>query len=219
MTRTHRPFASLLALTVLLISGNSVANNIGSAFGALGAARTLGQGVGMFGVGAGIADATSFFGSFNYGLSSDVDGRLKFGLIDGDGGDTEITFGADFKWHFLDTRTSKSNPFDLAFGGLLEYVDFSGLSAFQVGAHATGSYPFALNRGGTLSPYTRLNVRLVSVSLDLPPGFSGDGSDSDLEFGANFGAEWAFSRDASLMAEFQLDGNDGLFLGFNFRIM
>jgi hypothetical protein len=183
----------------------------GSAFGALTTAQALGQGRASFGGGVGIADATSFAGTFTYGLSQYTDGRLKVGLIDYDFGDTELTLGADFKWQFWNYGPQSNQPFDFAVGGFFEYVDYDFLSVLQVGGQLIGSYPIVLQRGGTLVPYGRFNARLESYS-------NGD-SESNLEVGLNGGLQWKMTTEVSLYGEFQLDGNDGLFLGIDFNVM
>lgn len=207
------------ALLFVIPQSSNAGGSFGSAFGALGSAQTIGQGKGNFGLGVGIADATSFFGSFTYGMGKYTDGRLRLGLVDADGGDTEIAFGADFKWHFWEAEVGRKDPLDMAVGGLFEYVDFGGASVMQFGTHLTGSYPFKMKNGSLISPYSRLNVRLESVSFDLPAGAQGDDSDSNLEFGICFGTAIEFSNAITAFGEFQLDGNDGLFLGIDFNVM
>jgi len=70
------------ALMVLALSGTCLADAAGSHFGSFSTARTLGMGHGAFGLGVGLADRTSFVGSFNYGLSRFTEGRIKLGLVD-----------------------------------------------------------------------------------------------------------------------------------------
>lgn len=210
----------LIVITIALVgfaAGSALAIDAhGSAFGNLATAKAIGQGEGVFGVGVGVADATSFTGWFNYGMSEYVDCRLKLGLIDADGGDTEITFGADFKYQFWSATGAVANPLDMAVGGFLEYVDYGPVSVFQVGGQLIGSYPFTLQGGTTLSPYGRFNLRLESVSLDV--GGRSD-SDSNLEFGLNGGVAWQVSPTVNVYGEFQIDGNDGIFLGIDFSVL
>ena len=208
--------AIMITLVALAATSASAISAHGSAFGNLATAKTLGQGKGAFGVGVGIADATSFVGWFNYGLSDYIDGRLKLGLIDTDGGDTEITFGADFKYQFWTVNGAMANPLDMAVGGFFEYADYGPASVFQVGGQLIGSYPFILQGGTTLSPYGRFNLRLESVSLDV--GGRSD-SDSDLEFGLNGGVAWQVSPTINVYGEFQIDGNDGVFFGIDFSVL
>jgi len=116
----------IVTLVILMAGVSSVFGDaVGSSFGCLTTARTLGMGSGSFGGGVGIADATSVFGSFNYGLSEFMDGRVKLGLVDADGSeDMELTFGADFKWQIWDTKGPIKREFDMAIGGFIEYCDF-----------------------------------------------------------------------------------------------
>jgi len=205
---------------VLLLGCSQVSarGSFGSSFGSLATARSMGQGSGTFGFGVGAADATSAFGSFSYGLSKYTDGRLKLGLYDPDGGDTEITFGADFKWQLWSFGQQSNHPFDLALGGLFEFIDIAkNSSVFQVGVQSIGSYPVALKNGRTLTPYGRLNLRLESISIDGPAG-NGD-SESNLRFGLNGGVAFELSSTIVVFGEFQIDGNDGLFFGLDLNVM
>jgi hypothetical protein len=104
---------------------------------------------------------------------------------------------------------------------LFEYVSGDFISVLQLGGFALGSYPFVLSNGSTLSPYGRLNLRMENLSVDwpggTPPGL--DDSESNLEFGLHAGVAWKFGSTATAYGEFQLDGNDGLFLGLDFNVM
>jgi len=191
----------------------------GSAFGALATADPVGQGKAELGFGLGLADATSFIGSLNYGMSEDINGRLKLALYDGDGDDTEFVLGADVQWQFLSTDQGRRRPFDLAGGGLFEYLSSDGVSILQLGAFVTGSHVFRLQSGTSLTPYARLNARMESFSWDLPPTANGDDSESNLEVGLNGGVKWRLTETVSLFGEFQLDGNDGVFFGLNLGVI
>ena len=207
----------MTAALLLAIGATSSYAAFGSAFGSLATAKTVGQGVGDFGGGIGIADATSFFANFTYGTSQYTDIKLKLGLIDADASDTKLVLGADFKWQYLSTLADKT-PVDLAFGGLVEYTDFDFASVFQIGAFVSSSYPMALKNGGTLTPYGRFNARLESISYDHPLA-GRDDSESNLEVGLHGGVEWQATDVLKLYGEFQLDGNEGLFLGINLNVM
>jgi len=210
----------LVSLGLILVSASSYAiDAVGSSFGTLTTARAMGQGTGAFGFGVGVADRTSFVGSFAYGLSEYSDGRLKLGLADPDNSDTKLTLGADYKWQFWNYGPTTKHPFDFAVGVFLEYVDFDPFSALQLGGQLIGSYPVHLKDGGTLTPYGRFNARLEWLSRDLPPTATGDDSESNLEVGLNGGVQWQMTTTVGLYAEFQLDGNDGIFLGIDFAVM
>ena len=155
-----------VCLVALLVPSSFARDAFGSAFGALSTAGTVGMGHGDFGFAIGLADATSFTGSFNYGLSTHMDGRIKLGFIDPDGGDTELALGVDFKYQLVSVDGISNGPFDMAIGGLGEYYSFGSVSVFQLGGHYTGSYPVKLQSGGTLTPYGRFNVRMESWSWD-----------------------------------------------------
>lgn len=183
----------------------------GTVFGAMSTASTLGMGQGNFGLGLGLADnARSFIGSFNYGLSAHMDGRIKLALVDPDGdSDTELGLGADFKYQIVSVGGISNGPFDMAVGGFFELYGWGPLSIIQLGGHYTGSYPVKLESGGTLTPYGRFNARMEIIDYD-------DGSESNLEIGLNAGVHWQVNNDIAFFGEFQFDGNDGVFLGIEF---
>ncbi|MCD6249789.1 MAG: hypothetical protein J7J98_05600 [candidate division Zixibacteria bacterium] len=214
---------TVLMVVALMLSGGSVysQNAVGSMFGTLTTAKAMGQGSGDFGFGIGLADdATSFIGSFAYGLSEYSDGRIKIGLSDSDwDGDTKIVFGVDYKWQFWSYGPETTHPFDFSVGAFLEYADYSAISVLQLGGQLLASYPIALNNGRSITPYGRFNARMESLSWDLPIQVSGDDSESNLEVGFNAGVKWEMTSSVDLYGEFQLDGNDGLFLGIDFNVM
>jgi len=207
-----RTLIAVACLVLLAAPGAVFADAAGSAFGALSTASTVGMGHGNFGFAIGLADATSFTGSFNYGLSEHMDGRLKLGLIDYDGGDTEIALGADFKYQMVSMTGVSNGPFDMAIGGLFEFYKILDASLVQLGGHYTGSYPVKLESGGTLTPYGRFNVRMESISFD-------GSSDTELEIGLHGGVHWAINSSLGMYGEFQLDGNDGIFFGLDFSAL
>jgi hypothetical protein len=211
MSRVKSHVFTAALITVLSFQGALA----GGAFGNLTTARTVGMGKGFWGIGVGVADATSFFGTFTYGMSESFDGRAKFGFVDG-GGDTEVTLGFDVKYQMLSHGGASNNPFDMALGGLFEFADYGGVSYMQVGFLTTGSYPFAMSNGRFLSPYVRLNVRIEDVNYDGP---GGSGGGSDLELGINAGVQYELSKNVGLYGEFQLDGNDGAFFGLDFNVL
>jgi len=216
----------LIVITIALVTltaTNSLAANFyeathGSTFGNFATGRTSDQGRGAFGFGAGIAKYTSVVGWFSYGLSQYTDGRLKLSLVDADedSDNIEIAFGADFKYQFWSVNGAVPNPLDMALGGFLEYADYGLKSALQVGGQIIGSYPFTLQNGTILSPYGRFNVRLEDRSEEFKEG---EKSESDLEFGLNGGVAWQVSPTVNVYGEFQIDGNDGIFLGIDFSVL
>jgi len=205
----------LTFVLAIFLGGNVFAiDAAGSAFGCLSTAKALGQGKGYLGGGIGLgSNATSFFGTFDYGLSTYTNGRLKLGLYDPDGGDAGLVLGGDFRYQMLSIAEDPDKPFDLAPGGFFEYIDFEGGSIFELGAMAIGSYPLELSSGNILSLYGRFNLRLEHYSAD------GGGSDSELKFGLNGGVCFEVSELVKLYGEIQLDGNDGLFLGIDYNVL
>lgn len=213
--------AVVLAVALVMTGGPAYSESaIGSAFGTLATARSMGQGKGDLGFGIGIADGTTFIGSFAYGLSQYSDGRIKLALSDSDyNSDIKLVFGVDYKWQFWSYDSTTNHPFDFAFGAFMEFVDYSSISVLQVGTQLLASYPVALKHGRTLSPYGRFNARVESISYDRPPGSRGDDSQSNLEVGFNGGVKWEMTNAVDLYGEFQFDGNDGIFFGIDFNVM
>jgi len=215
-----------IALVAFATASVSAIDAHGSAFGSFATAKAMGQGKGAFGGGIGIADATSFVGWFSYGLHEYIDGRVKIGMIDPDGGDSKVTFGADARYQFWDMADVNEKPFDMAFGGFFEYVDYDFGSVWQLGGEAIGSYPIELHSGTTITPYGRFNLRLEGYSVDEqtftgPYGNYTVGGDSEtkIKFGINGGAAWQATPTIKVYGEFQLDGNDGLFLGAELSVL
>ncbi len=209
----------LTALSTVMLTATATyaSDAVGSGFGTLTTAKTIGMGVGFIGGGVGIADATSGFGTFTYGLSAHTDGQLKLGIIDDSHVDASIDLGATFKYQFIDANVN--GPFDMAAGGFFEYYhpksNDIGFSIVSIGAQYLGSYPLKMANGSTLSPYGRFNIRLERVN----PDFTGATSQTNLQLGLNGGVQWQVNKDINLYGEFQLDGNDGLFFGIDFRTM
>jgi hypothetical protein len=185
------------------------AGDYGSVFGTMSTAQSFGQGRGTLGISGGIADNNAIAGWFGFGMSKYIDGRIKLGLWDA-GPNTLLALGGDFKWQFWSVAEGSRYPIDMAVGGFIEYKDLDRGSILQIGSQLVGSYPIKMYQGGTLSPYGRLNVRLVSTSAD---------SNSDIKFGLNGGVAWDLTRLMRLYGEFQLDGNDGVFFGIEFGVM
>lgn len=200
------------AALLLMIGTQANAEGLGSGFGALTEANTIGMGNGNLMGAVGLADATSFFGKFTYGLSEHSDGSIKIGLVDGDYSDTKLMFGADFKYNFLSRDSSGRVPFDMSLGGLFEYYDFDGASAWYLGGMFIGSYPIVLNNNSRLVPYGRFNVRIENYDVGMA-------DDSNLELGINAGLKWEISQTMDFYGEFQFDGNDGIFVGLDFNVM
>jgi len=203
-----------VAVLMLVLSASSVMGieAAGTAFGTTTTAKVIGVGNGNFGLVAGIADATSFGGTFTYGMSEYFDGRFKLGLVS-DNDNTDIVFGADLKYQIWSVADASSKPFDMALGGLFEYMSGDHFSILHVGGFVLGSYPVKLNSGNFLTPYGRFNLRLENFSAD------GSDSESELEFGINGGISFDLTKNMTAYGEFQIDGNDGVFFGLDFRIL
>lgn len=215
-------FAALLM--VVAASTSYAASAAGSSFGTFTTASTLEMGRGSFTIGVGFADQNSFVGGFNYGLSRFTEGRIRLALVDVDGArdpitgkrDSEVKLAVaiDFKHQFMVMDKVSNSPMNMSFGGSIEMVDFGPVSIFQFGGQLFGSYPILLSNGKMLTPYGRFNIRLEKYSYE--GSFPGD---TDLEFGLNGGVAWGITKTVNLYGEFQLDGNDGIFLGVDFSVM
>ena len=232
MKRTLLTVALLLAFAT-----TAMADNFGSTFGALTTASATGRGETYLGGRVGIADATSFVASLSRGFSNIADGRFKVGLVDDQAFKTELILGADLKWQVWNVETPAAQganatskyPFDLAIGPFAEWVQFGfdnnpileSETVFQLGAQIVGSYPVHLKNGALLSPYSRLNVRNEWFSTNLAPGVPStyEISDSHLALGFNTGLAWRPKGMTTVFyGEIQIDGNDGVFLGADFRL-
>jgi hypothetical protein len=199
----------------VFIGGNTLAvDAVGSAFGCLSTAKALGQGKGNLGFAIGLGDnATSFVGSFDYGLSTYTNGRIKFGIYDPDAGDAGFAIGGDFRYQMFSVAENPNRPFDLAPGGFFEYLDAEWGSIIEAGALVIGSYPFKTPGGSIIAPYAKFNLRIESISPEF-----GD-SETELKFGFNGGICFEASELIKLYGEFQIDGNDGIFLGLDYNIL
>lgn len=226
------------ALSILICMGSlAQADNVGSSFGALMTAQSLSQGRAAIGGRLGVADATSFIGSLGYGFSGTGDGRVKLGLVGDDLSESELVLGADTKWQLMrafnvdaNGQASRTkNPFDLAIGPFVEWfkADYGvgtvrgSSTVSQLGVQMVGSYPVALNAGGSLSPYARINARNEWLSFEASDGLGGtvSGSDSHIALGLNGGVAWRPRASAvALYGEFQVDGNNGVFFGLDYLL-
>ncbi|MEA2030620.1 MAG: hypothetical protein U9N55_03360 [candidate division Zixibacteria bacterium] len=194
---------------LLILSSSSIMafDACGSVFGNLSTAESLGMGQGRFAGGIGIADATSFHGAFVYGMSQYIDGRLKLGAASNNG-ETYFTLGADMKYQIWSADDYANHPFDLAIGGLFEHISFNGAGLSEIGIFGLGSYPMELTNGHKLSPYGRLNIRIESSE-----------SNSELEFGLHGGVCYEATEFINLYGEIQIDGNEGIFFGLDYRAL
>jgi hypothetical protein len=212
------------------------ADNVGTFFGAMATAQATGKGQTTLNGTLGLADATTYVGGIEYGFSDKMDGRLRVGAVDDTGFDTGVVLGGDLRWQLWDRDKSTGasvKPFDLGLGGFMEwshwdsqdigltFTSSTSVNVVEVGFQVTGSRTYQMSNGTTLTPYGRLNIREEHVSMTFTDSqFPGEtsASDSQVALGLNTGVAWGLSNDhVILMGELQLDGNDGLFLGVNYR--
>ena len=209
-----------LLMALLLTPSIKADSAVGSAFGTMSTARALGMGNGNALIAAGFGDDRNVFvGRINYGLSRFTNGSIKLGLVDPDGrnSDTRLAIGADFLYQFLVMDNVSRSSFEMGAGGLLEYYDSGYGSVLELGGALVGSYPLVMKNGRLFTPYGRFNARIERVSFDAGPGFDSN-SETNLEFGLNLGVCWEVTNTVNLYGEFQIDGNDALFLGAEFDI-
>ena len=226
---------TLITILVLVaMVGSSVMADVGSAFGTQATAQSLGHRVGYFGVGVGIADFTSVVSNFDYGLSKYTTGRLKLGFTDsGDNVDMALSMGAELRWQLwkagVGTSSGKNKnatqrPIDLAIGPMVEYFKFSStvlstttdISVFQFGGFVIGSHGFVTSGGKLITPYAKFNVRNENVKVEVA---GVDVSESDLRVGLGTGVSYQMSNTMNLYGELQFDGNNGIFMGVDFKVM
>jgi len=223
---------TLTVLLALLVTASvSWADNIGTMFGSLSTAQAGGKGQTTLSGMLGVTDFTSFGGSLTYGVADRTDFRVKLGVGDEDYFNAAVLLGADVKWQLWDATSMtpgvKQKPMDLAVGGFMEWSSWSAETqgtfieserVFEAGFQVTGSRTYQMNNGTTWTPYGRANLRYERLSVNFAPGTFGDASDGHMAVGLNGGVAWGVSQRVSLFGELQIDGNDGLFFGMNYRM-
>lgn len=201
----------LLAVVLLAFAGGASAQFLGQ----MSPASTLAAGTGKLGGYVVIHDdATAFVGSLRYGFNPDLEGRLRLGLIDFEGANTDPhpILGGDVKYRLWKYK-EHSNPFDLSLGGGLEYSAANHYNYFSLNGSVIGSIPFELSNSTTIEPYSRVNLRYQHYSVDA--GF-GSASSSDLKVALNVGALFALTRYVDLTSEIQIDDNFAFLIGVDF---
>ncbi len=212
-------------LVLVALAGSSVMADVGSAFGTQATAQSLGHRVGFFGLGVGIADYTSVVGNFDYGLSKYTTGRLKLGFTDsGDNADMALSMGAEVRWQIWQAGGVNKRPVDLSVGPMIEYFKISSrvqsistdVSVFQFGGFVLGSHGFMTSGGKLITPYAKFNVRNENVKVEVQ---NVSASQSDLRVGLGTGVSYQMSNTMNLYGELQFDGNNGFFMGVDFKVM
>jgi hypothetical protein len=152
----------------------------------------------------------------SFGITDYVEGRLRLGLIDPEGGDMGLIFGGDFKYLLFEHADSAGNPFDMSLGGFLEYADLDKSSILGIGGSVIGSKPFLLKGGRTIEPYSRVNLRIqrTSFEIDSQTGKTKD-SNSELEIGLNIGAVFSVINMVDFTTELQLDEEMAFLIGID----
>jgi hypothetical protein len=222
----------LAGIAVLFLAPTAGAENVGSVFGAMTTAQATGRGRSTLSGGVGLADATSFLAGFDYGFTDKMDGRLRVGLVDMDGFDSQLALNGDVRWQVWNTQeaalSGTKKPFDMALGAFSEWMNVDtgsaslGTSAsftvFQLGFQMLGSYSFPMSNGTALVPYGRVNLRWENQSMEFSESVFGtvSASESHAAAGLNAGLAWEVTPHVDLLGEFQIDGNDGVFFGIDY---
>jgi hypothetical protein len=229
---------ALAVITVLLlVAPVAQADQIGSFFGNLATANTLAKGHTSLGIRVGVAGVNSYVGSIAHGLPAHLEIKLKGGIVRGGAirnelVNNELAIGVDLKWQVLNVHpggnpAKTSAPFDLSFGTFAEWLklEFDGNpfiespSAMQAGIQMIASYPIALPQAGDVAPYASANVRQEWLMAGTGPSWpsSIDPDFNQAAWGFHGGISW-YPRAAplALFAEYQYDGNDGLFGGVEY---
>jgi len=230
-----------VAMLALALSAQPVLAAGGSVFGTQSTAVAIGQGNANGAFTLGLADITSFVGTFDYGMSKFTTGRLKLGFADANNSDLAISLGAEIRWQVWSVARSMANksnkrgksnlsrkankkPFDLSIGVMTEYLSIDNKigivtyssSFFQFGGFLLGSQSFVTKSGKMITPYGRFSIRLEDSNVEK---ITGKVSNSDIEIGFNTGVSYQFTNTMNIYGEFQFDGNDGLFIGVDFKVM
>lgn len=230
-----------VAMLALALSAQPVAAAGGSVFGTQSTAVALGQGNANGAITLGLADITSFVGTFDYGMSKFTTVRMKLGFADAGNSDLAISLGGEIRWQVWSvansmagkgnknrkadlTRKANQKPFDLSIGVMTEYLSIDtkigittySSSVFQFGGFLLGSHSFVTNGGKMITPYGRFNVRYEDTNFD---DLSGKNSNSNIEIGLSTGVSYQFTNTMNIYGEIQMDGNDGLFIGVDFKVM
>ena len=230
-----------VAMLALALSAQPVAAAGGSVFGTQSTAVALGQGNANGAITLGLADITSFVGTFDYGMSKFTTVRMKLGFADAGNSDLAISLGGEIRWQVWSvansmagkgnknrkadlTRKANQKPFDLSIGVMTEYLSIDtkigittySSSVFQFGGFLLGSHSFVTNGGKMITPYGRFSVRYEDTNSE---DINGKFSNSDIEIGFNTGVSYQFTNTMNIYGEFQMDGNDGLFIGVDFKVM
>ena len=208
---TVRDLAAPVIAVLVLGTGAQGAWDVGGSFGTLSTGEAIGRGEVSVFTGLSHGDALTAFGGLRYGIADNLDGRLKIGLRDEGGTDAELVAGIDLMYQGLRRDTYGGDPIDLGFGGMAELWNSEAYDIWQLGGFAVGSYPYRLGNQMILTPYARLNVRTERISPE------GDAAVTrELELGFNGGGRLDVTRSFSVYGEFQIDGNDGVFIGAEF---
>jgi len=160
-----------------------------------------------------ISDIMGIGGNLRYGLSDDLEGGFKLGIIKNDKGQadhTGLAFGMDLKYQILNTEYGDGVDFALS-GGWEYYNIMKDVTFMLFGTNALISYPVEFNTGQVLSPFFKLNLRAERASAN-------NNSDSEFEFGFGFGTMFDISRSFGFFGEVFIMGGNVIDEGVNLGI-
>jgi len=222
--------STILFLTGICLAAVAAVPVHAQLLGQVTTAKTLQPGTQDLGGYLGAFDgATTVFGQYRRGISSNVDFGVQAGIID-HGPDASVIFGGDLKFNIMSTAT---DPFDLALDARSSFYDVGSVSVFALGGSVIISRDYPLTQGTLLTPYGGVNVRIEHASFDYDgSNFEGmsarrlnigaaaavDDNETDLDIGGVAGVKWELSDLIDALGEVVIDDDWGLVIGLNFKL-
>ncbi len=179
--------------------------------GQLTPAETVYKGSSIGGVYAGIYEsAIGILGQYRYGVGGYTDVGAMLGFVDIDHASGGVVFNFDAKYQVMEMRIQ--DPIDLSVGGLFGFSIFDHVNTISFGGTVTGSYPFKMRNGRTMTPYGRFILRIDREDIDH------HGSDTNFQIGFNLGGSLQLSSSTRAVAELQFDDVMGFYMGLDFGL-
>ena len=211
--------STILFLTGICLAAVAAVPVHAQLLGQVTTAKTLQPGTQDLGGYLGAFDgATTVFGQYRRGISSNVDFGVQAGIID-HGPDASVIFGGDLKFNIMSTAT---DPFDLALDARSSFYDVGSVSVFALGGSVIISRDYPLTQGTLLTPYGGVNVRIEHASFDYDlnarAAAAVDDNETDLDIGGVAGVKWELSDLIDALGEVVIDDDWGLVIGLNFKL-
>lgn len=157
-----------------------------------------------------VGEPLGLMGQFRTGIDQNWDIGIQLGFPDFDRGDeTVFGLGGDVKYLILPDEEGEGGfPMDLAldFAFGWQHVQDFNLVDFDFGGVVSKSV--TTDGGTTLIPYGALMLAIGRASFDVPPGFVGDSSDTELDINVRLGLDYPASSDLELLGELNLSSRD-----------